>query len=104
MDSIRNVSRDGVPRVQLELDSTVEEFDWCVNCTYNQISRISTKCFYEVCVTLIYEQITPTKEIVGIKIMDGEFCSLYPYVLDEEDYQSGQRRYTLTHVKHTPMY
>lgn len=36
--------------------------------------------------------------------MDGEFCSLYPYVLDQEDYDSGRRRYTLTHVKFTPMF
>lgn len=36
--------------------------------------------------------------------MDGNFCSLYPYILDESDYNSGRRRYTLTHVEYTPLY
>lgn len=36
--------------------------------------------------------------------MDGSFCSLYPYILDEQDYNSGCRRYTLTHVEHTPLF
>ena len=36
--------------------------------------------------------------------MDGDFCSLYPYILDEIDYESGRRRYTLTHVKYTPLF
>ncbi|MDA9766556.1 hypothetical protein N9D08_00870 [bacterium] len=36
--------------------------------------------------------------------MDGNFCSLYPYILDEKDYESGRRRFTLTHVLHTPLF
>ena len=86
------------------VNEEIQRFDWCINCTYNQISRISSKCFYEVCLTLIYEQIEPKQEIIGLTIMDGNFCSLYPYILDERDYHSGRRRYTLTHVEHTPLF
>lgn len=89
---------------QIEVNERIHQFDWCVNCTYNQISRISSKCFYEVCLTLIYEEIAPRRELVGLTIMDGNFCSLYPYILDERDYESGRRRYTLTHVQHTPLF
>lgn len=80
-------------------------FNWCINCTYNQLSPICSKdCYFEVCLTLIYNQKADTKgEIVGLTIMDGNFCSLFPYVLNPEDMTSGARRYTLTHVKHTPL-
>jgi hypothetical protein len=81
-----------------------ETFDWCVNCTYNQICPIQESgCYYEVCLTLIYQEKEKKSLITGITIMDGEFCSLYPYVLDEQDLEKPHRRYTLTHVKHTPM-
>lgn len=101
---LKNVLVDGKPTIELMHGESVEKFDWCINCTYNQISRVSTACFYEVCLTLVYEQIDPSQDIVGITIMDGEFCSLYPYVLSEADYLSGRRRYTLTHVRHTPVF
>jgi len=102
--SLVNVKHNDTPMVEILCNGEIERFDWCINCTYNQISRVSTQCFYEVCLTLIYEEIVPRDEIVGITIMDGEFCSLYPYVLSEEDYLSGRRRYTLTHVRHTPLF
>ena len=81
-----------------------EYFDWCINCTYNQSFPLkSPKCKYEVCLSLIYKERLPQPNLVGITIMDGDFCSLYPYVLDEEDLKDGPRRYTLTHVKYTPL-
>ena len=89
---------------RVSVGESTHVFDWCINCTYNQISRVTSLCYFEVCLTLVYEQVKPTKEIVGITIMDGDFCSLYPYILDEDDFNSGRRRYTLTHVKHTPLF
>lgn len=79
-------------------------FDWCINCTYNQSLPLENpKCSYEVCLSLIYKERIPLPSLVGITIMDGDFCSLYPYILDAEDLKDGPRRYTLTHVKHTPL-
>ena len=81
-----------------------EEFDWCINCTYNQLNPItSTACYYEVCLTLVYRKKTQDPKVVGITVMDGDFCSLYPYVLDKDDLERGNLRYTLTHVTHTPL-
>ena len=82
-----------------------EKYDWCINCTYNQLNPISsTDCFYEVCLTLIYRQKVMKDQVIGITIMDGNFCSLYPYIADTEDLSRGPRRYTLTHVKYTPVF
>lgn len=79
-------------------------FDWCINCTYNQLNPVnSTDYYFEVCLTLIYKKITPGRHITGITIMDGEFCSLYPYVLDKNDLERDSPRYTLTHVRYTPL-
>lgn len=104
VQNIETVDRNVESSAQVTVNNTVHHFDWCVNCTYNHISRISSKCFYEVCLTLIYEEIAPRRELVGLTIMDGNFCSLYPYILDERDYDSGRRRYTLTHVEYTPLF
>ena len=94
------VGEDGKNRVCIN----EEVFDWCINCTYNQLNPVSaTECYYEVCLTLIYSKITQERKIIGITIMDGDFCSLYPYVLGKNDLHSGPRRYTLTHVRHTPL-
>jgi len=54
--------------------------------------------------TLIYKEKSRRDAIIGITVMDGNFCSLYPYVLDKDDLDQGRRRYTLTHVEHTPIF
>lgn len=35
-------------------------------------------------------------------MMDGQFVSLYPYIKNQEQLDSGNHRWTLTHVTHTP--
>ncbi|KAL9649347.1 hypothetical protein ABK040_016175 [Willaertia magna] len=82
-----------------------EVFDWCINCTYNTFSNTpNLQQFYEPCITLLYKDIRSNPyPRVAMTVMDGKFVSLFPYIANPEDEQSGQVKYTLTHVEHTPL-
>jgi sugar phosphate isomerase/epimerase/nucleoside-diphosphate-sugar epimerase len=78
-----------------------EEFDWVINCTYSQLSIglcPAPKCFYELCLTLVYEDTHKHRPEFALTIMDGRLCSLYPF----RD-GSGRRLATLTSVNDTPL-
>jgi len=81
-------------QVRIETIDTLEGFEGLdvkvLDCSYNSFKTIKD---VNMCITLslVYEK--KTKGTMGLTIMDGDFCSLYPV-----DTYSGM--YTLTHVKH----
>ena len=86
------VSVDGAP------------FDWCIDCTYGQLTKCSGDIFYEVCLTLVYQRRLKNVNHLNhaITIMDGPFVSLFPYLEDYADATGDLKRlHTLTHVAHT---
>jgi len=66
-----------------------EEFDILIDCTYSTIDDM----YYEKCVSLLYEY--KGVNTFAITVMDGNYCSLYPYDIEN-------KLYTLTDVEYTP--
>lgn len=69
--------------------------DILLDCTYNQLGLSKKNYIYELTISLIFEKINET-EFNGITIMDGAFCSLYPYDI-------SKNLFTLTDVEYTPI-
>ncbi|KAI9018234.1 hypothetical protein DFJ74DRAFT_708457 [Hyaloraphidium curvatum] len=82
-----------------------ERFDWVVDATYGQLDVPVPRPahFFEVCLTLVYRRLAEGPAVArAFTIMDGDFCSLFPYFSDSEDAELDRRRlHTLTHVRHT---
>jgi hypothetical protein len=68
-------------------------YDVVINCTYNQLETFGFPVVYEKCLTLLYKNISDVP-FDALTIVDGPFCSLYPYCDD---------LYTLTDVVETPL-
>ncbi len=86
------------------------DFDWLISCTYNSLTLPSTLgqvgCYYEVCLSLVYRTVSAVPAM-AVTVMDGNsefFTSLFPWAQTREDLQSQGLRYTLTNVKHTPLF
>lgn len=71
-----------------------QQFDTIINCTYNHLEPIEFD-HYELFCSLVYTIDTP--EIFAYTVMDGAFFSIYPYDIE-------QKLYTVTSVKHGPIY
>ena len=70
------------------------KFDFVFDCTNSSIYNI-TNTKSELAISFIYKN---TSELnAAITVVDGNFCSLYPYDLDNH-------LYTLTSVLHTPIH
>lgn len=73
------------------------EYDFCFNCSYNQLNLNEEKCEYEKTISLIYKRIKKINDYDAITIMDGGFSSIFPRDLKNNTY-------TLTNVIYTPFY
>jgi hypothetical protein len=71
------------------------ECDLLIDCTYNNLNLSKQKYLYEITISLIYE-CKNNCLFDSITIMDGNFFSIYPRDLSNNEY-------TLTHVKYTPL-
>ncbi len=71
-----------------------DPYDLCIVCTYDQFSPSKTPVFYESTIMLTYQK-KKDPPVGALTIVDGEFCSLYPYT----DYL-----YTLSSVRLTPFF
>lgn len=53
-----------------------DSYEVVINCTYQAWNALpGRECVYEPCATLLYA----SKERQAITLMDGQFCSIYPY-------------------------
>jgi hypothetical protein len=73
------------------------EYDFCFNCSYNQLNLNNENCEYEKTISLIYKRIKNINDYNAITIMDGGFSSIFPRDLKNNTY-------TLTNVIYTPFY
>ena len=71
------------------------ECDLVIDCTYNQLQLSKKIYIYELTISLIYIK-KKNIEFESLTIMDGDFFSLFPRDINKE-------KYTLTHVKYTPL-
>jgi nucleoside-diphosphate-sugar epimerase len=91
----------------LENGATVkgEFFQWVLNCSYNHLIienfQSPLKCFYELCLLLLYEDLETEKPPIALTIMDGNLCSLYP--VNSSAYPKSQRMVSLSSVAFTPL-
>ena len=67
----------------------IQDTDWIINCTYNQLEPIEMD-HYELYCSLVYKIPGPP---FGLTIMDGPYFSIYPYDL-------ANHLYTVTSVVH----
>lgn len=72
------------------------ECDFVIDCSYNQLQLSKYKYIYEFTISLIYEKKNKEIDFDSLTIMDGEFFSLFPRDINKQ-------KYTLTHVKYTPI-
>ena len=70
-------------------------FDYCINCTYNQLNNNQQDCIFEKTISLVYKRIYFLNDFNALTIMDGGFSSIFPKNLENNEY-------TLTNVTHTP--
>ena len=78
---------------EVVVKSLKENFDYIIDCTWGTSGTLQDEeIFYEPCVYFYYK--TQKEKRIAITVMDGEFCSLYPYYDDI---------YTLTSVNNTPL-
>ncbi len=113
-DAVRNYFRDELAP-NIEYDSTIHSinqyptwanleihqrgcnftrsYDLILNCTYGQFFPSNNSIMYEGCVLLVYEKLKDIP-LGALTVVDGPFCSLYPY---------KNNLYTLSSVKHTPV-
>jgi hypothetical protein len=76
-------------------DGNVLYSDLVIDCTLNLLNLSSKKYIYEKNIILVFEK-TKHVSFDALTIMDGDFCSLYPY-------NSEKTLYTLTDVEYTPL-
>jgi hypothetical protein len=73
------------------------ECDLLIDCTYNQLNlNLDLKYIYELTISLIYKRCNYDLSFGALTIMDGNFFSIYPMDIINDEY-------TLTHVKYTPL-
>lgn len=70
-------------------------FDFVIDCTNNNLKLIKT-CDIENTISFLYFKKLQDNVTIAHTIVDGPFCSLYPYNLNKNIY-------SLTHVLHTPI-
>lgn len=70
--------------------------DYLIDCSFNQLQLSKKKYIYEYTISLLYERNNFDLNFDSITLMDGEFFSLYPRDITKN-------KYTLTHVKYTPI-
>jgi hypothetical protein len=69
--------------------------DILIDCSYNQMNLSKKEYIYELTISLIYTKIKNIN-FESLTIMDGDFFSLFPRNINKD-------KYTLTHVKYTPL-
>lgn len=76
-----------------DLTSLSKEYDYVINVTNNSIQTIDD-CYFELCLTLVYNKI---KEVNfdSVTMIDGPLFSIYPY---------NKNQYTVTDVEYTPLF
>lgn len=79
------------------LEYQEENYDVLINCTYNHLNPIPFDS-YEIFMTLLYS-LPCDNELFAYTIMDGNFFSLFPYIVREDEVI-----YSLTSVKHGVVY
>lgn len=72
------------------------ECDLLIDCSYNRLNLSKKKYMYELTISLIYKRLNFDNVFESITVMDGEFLSLFPREI-------SKKKYTLTHVKYTPL-
>jgi hypothetical protein len=68
------------------------KYDWVIDCTnnsYNYIDQLSTQKY----VLYIAKNLVEIKDLFSLTIMDGNFCSIYPFYRDN--------LYTISHVQYS---
>jgi hypothetical protein len=78
-------------------DCLVYKTDILLDCTYNQLNLSSLKYKYELTISLLFKKKNNNLNIGAITIMDGNFMSLYPRNIENN-------QYTLTDVELTPIF
>jgi hypothetical protein len=78
------------------IEKLKNKFKYIINCT-NNILNTNNNFYFEKTLSLIYKKIKNQKEINSYTIMDGPFCSLFPFDI-------CNKLYTLTDVEDTPVY
>ena len=73
-----------------------EKFDVLLDCTYSHSSN-DNGIVYELCVSFLFTYLGDDEELFGFTVVDGNFFSIYPYNIDK-------KLYSLTDVKHTPVF
>ena len=66
-----------------------------IDCSFNQLNLSKKEYMYELTISLLYKKIVDI-DFESLTIMDGDFFSLFPRDITKE-------KYTLTHVKYTPV-
>ena len=66
-------------------------FDFVIDCSYNELGVLSDNCFPVYTLSLVYEKVREKEDSLAITIVDGPFCSIYPFDMQNH-------LYTLTHV------
>lgn len=74
-----------------EINKMSNYFDIILDCTWNKLF-LSNKFFYEPCIVFTY--VSSLGSSFALTLMDGNLFSLYPFT---------NKKYTLTHVKYTPL-
>ena len=69
--------------------------DILIDCTYNKLG-LHNNCLYELTISLLYIKKNISNNFDSLTIMDGDFFSLFPRDI-------SKKKYTLTHVKYTPI-
>ena len=69
------------------------EYDYVVNTT-NNILKTIPQCYYELCLTLVYNKVQKT-QFDAVTLVDGSLFSIYPYI---------DNKFTLTDVVYTSLF
>jgi hypothetical protein len=84
--TLTNIQKEDLPHLS-------KNFDYIINVTNNSIQTIDD-CYFELCLTLIYDKITDV-DFGSITMIDGPLFSIYPY---------HDKQYTVTDVEYTPLF
>lgn len=78
---------------QTKINSLKKDFDLVINATNNHIKDKSNNSFYELTISLVYENMG-NLDFGALTMVDGNLFSIYPY---------HDNMFTLTDVDHTPI-
>lgn len=93
-----DASQLSISRDRQQVSYGHKKYDMVFDATYGKLIRPANS-EYEVCVTLLYRKLGTEGRVspVALTVVDGQFYSLYAY-------KPRENLYTLTHVKHTPVF